>query len=338
MASSDNPGTPTHPRWRQRAFILIITALLLIYLLSYVDWGYLATSLQNLSPLAMLGAFLLYVLLNAFRIMRYQALLPDIHLPIQTFLPIGLWHNFLVRILPFKLGEFAYPYYTHRFFDLPVTSAMSSLLGSRLLELLVIVLVLMLALIATGSTAIGQGITFWLLAIGIIVFGLLGFYFAGTILRSILRPLRQLSQNTTLGKIYSKLYDFAQALDRLHEPRIFWRGILWSCFTYASSFGVNLILILGIGIEIPFATLAIIVSIGMFATAFPFSISGFGMIELGWAFGLTTLAGFTLPEATAIGFLLNGFQIICALISGLGGYIILQQGARRSTLNNHEGR
>jgi hypothetical protein len=39
----------------------------------------------------------------------------------------------------------------------------------------------MLALIATGSTAIGQGITFWLLAIGIIVFGLLGFYFAGTI-------------------------------------------------------------------------------------------------------------------------------------------------------------
>jgi hypothetical protein len=82
---------------------------------------------------------------------------------------------------------------------------------------------------------------------------------------------------------------------------------------------VNLILILGIGIEIPFATLAIIVSIGMFATAFPFSISGFGMIELGWAFGLTTLAGFTLPEATAIGFLLNGFQIICALISGLGG-------------------
>lgn len=321
----------------RRLIIMGITIALLAYLLSYVDWQYLFGLLGQLSPLTMLLAFIFYVALNMFRILRYRALLMREDLPIKLFLPIGLWHNFLVRILPFKLGEVAYPYLTHRYFNLALEDAISSLFGSRLLELLMIVLILFMALLISGDVFIGLDASL-IIGLGMIVIlaSLIGFYFAGALLRGMLMTLRHLIHGTWFDRIHQGLLALATRLDTLHHPKVFGRGIFWSFFTYGCSFAVNWVLLAGIGIDIPFATFAIIVSLGMFATAFPFSISGFGMIELGWAFGLTTFSAFTLPEATAIGFMLNGFQIASAALSGFIGYLALRYWARRLALHNRQ--
>jgi hypothetical protein len=65
----------------------------------------------------------------------------------------------------------------------------------------------------------------------------------------------------------------------------------------------------------------------MFATAFPFSLSGFGAVELSFAFGLVNLAGYSAGDATSIGLMLNGMQLIFAALSGLLGYLLMQRGA-----------
>ncbi|MBZ0302904.1 MAG: hypothetical protein K8J31_24375, partial [Anaerolineae bacterium] len=53
------------------------------------------------------------------------------------------------------------------------------------------------------------------------------------------------------------------------------------------------------------------------------TISGLGMIEGGWTFGLVTLAGYDVGQAASIGFFLHGCQIVCAVTTGLIGYLWL---------------
>jgi hypothetical protein len=67
----------------------------------------------------------------------------------------------------------------------------------------------------------------------------------------------------------------------------------------------------------------------MLAESLPLAtISGLGMIEGGWTFGLVTLAGYDLSQAVAIGFFLHGCQILAAAATGLIGYLWLQTSKR----------
>lgn len=323
--------------WLKRLFVFVVTVGLLAYLVSYIDWYYLTDLLARLSPGVIFSGFALYFALNGFRVLRYRVLLERHDLDLHLFMPIGLYHNFLVRILPFKLGELAYPYLLRRHFHISLDASFSSLFGARLLELLVIILVFIGAFFLSGDILDDQTDVMTLLAVFLIVGGGLGFYFAGWLVRSFAVVLRRLlPSKPTFSSFLTRLDMLAQRLDALHQLRIFAGGVFWSFFTYACSFGVNWILLIAIGLDIPFGVLAVIVSIGMFATAFPFSISGFGMVELGWVLGLTMLADFTMPEATAIGFMLNGFQVLAATLWGGIGYALLRYFTRGVALDNNQ--
>ncbi|MFQ3672788.1 MAG: hypothetical protein SNJ83_04235, partial [Aggregatilineales bacterium] len=94
--------------------------------------------------------------------------------------------------------------------------------------------------------------------------------------------------------------------------------------TYGSTFLTSLVLLNTLGIALTFHEFVIVISLGMFATAFPFNISGFGLVEWSLAFGLARYAGLPLSEATALGLLLNGFQQIAAFIWGGIGFAVLR--------------
>lgn len=330
MTTSDNPAsipntsnTNKRVSLRWRIISLMIAAALIVVMLMTVDWGAFWDVLQRLSPLSLVAAFLTYVLLNLFRAFRYIALL-DKPLPVQRVFPIGLYHNFLVRLLPFKLGEFAYIVLMQRRLDVPIKEGVSSLFGSRLLELLVIVLVAAVSLLLSGDVLPNQGMLAWALVIFCVIGGIVGFYFAGALLRFSIGVITRLIKLDVVVNIAEKLNSLATELDRLHHPRIFAKGLFWSCFTYSSAFGVNWILLYAIGVRPDFTTLVLLISLGMFATAFPFNISGFGAVELSFAFGFVQLLGMNLGEATSIGLMLNGYGLICAGVSGLLGYAVVQ--------------
>lgn len=313
-----------------RAISLIVALLLIIFLIRIIDWTTFGELLLKLSPASILAGFLIYVALNFFRALRFKALLDRDNVPIKLLFPIALAHNFLVRLLPFKLGELAYLVLLKNRLNIPVEESVSSLGGSRLLELLVIVTVGSVTLLVAGDIFPGQQIVMMILATVFVLVAMAAFYYAGKIIRFCMSVLRMIvrriigNEPAFLDTLAEKLEKVALEFDRVSRPRLFLNALFWSLFTYACSFGTNLVILWAVGVQLTPVEMVILISMGMFATAFPFNISGFGMVELSWGVGLTTLAAFTIDDATAVGLLLNGFQILCAAVSGIIGYGIVR--------------
>jgi hypothetical protein len=142
-------------------------------------------------------------------------------------------------------------------------------------------------------------------------------YHSGRILGWALRALWGAQPPGALARLASEL-------DALRLPGRFAVAFFWSFFTYGSSFATNALLLNGLGVALPPGALVAVISLGMFATAFPFNISGFGMVEWSLAVGLVHLAGLGAGEAAALALFVNGFQQVCALVSGFAGWLALQ--------------
>lgn len=317
-------GLHAHRKWIWRGVSLLIALALVGYMLSQIEWDDFIGVVGRLSVASISASFLMYLALNLFRSWRYIALLDNHELDVRQVYPISLYHNFFVRLLPFKLGEVVYIILMRNRLSVRAREGISSLFGSRLLELLVIVLVAAVSLLLSGSIFEGNMIMLAGLVIACIVGGLAGFYYSGGIIRLSMRVVRRLFKSAVVHKLAEKFDGLADQLDKLHEPKIFLRGLFWSIFTYGSSFGVIAILLYSVGVIVDPFTLVMIVSLGMFATAFPFSLSGFGAVELSLALGLTTFLGYDLSLAVSIGLMINGLQLIYAAASGFVGFLALE--------------
>ncbi|MEO1165746.1 MAG: lysylphosphatidylglycerol synthase transmembrane domain-containing protein [Chloroflexota bacterium] len=322
MTVGERPKKPVN--WVWRGVSLLIAAALIGVVLWLVEWDALLDVLGRVSPASLIATFFVYVLLNLWRSFRFVALLNRDDLQAWRVFPIALYHNFLVRLLPFKLGEFSYIVLMRQRMNVPVDEGVSSLFGSRLLELLMIVLVAAVSLLLAGDILPIAPVIAWGLVAFCVLGGIAGFYMMGTLIRIFTGIVRRFIQMGFAVKLADRLDNLAEEFDRIRDPKIFARALFWSLFTYGGSFAVNWILLLAVGVDVDIFTLILLVSIGMFATAFPFNISGFGAVELGWTWGLTTLLAYSPAEAVSIGLLLNGYQLICAAIAGAIGYVLLQ--------------
>ena len=312
-----------------RGISILVTVVLLIFLAQNVEWTDFATLIGRISILSLLGALFSYLMLNVFRAIRFRTLLDRENTPLRLLIPITLYHNFLVRLLPFKLGEISYVVLLRSRLNYSMEEGVSSLFGARIMELLIIVVVFAVGILLSGEQFEAQRSSLMLVVITVFVGSLLGLYFAGSLIRLELNVFNQ-----TIKRLFTQLPAFIEAIelklaemavefDRIRHPRLFLSAMFISAFTYTSSFMTNYILLRAIGLEAELPVVITIISIGMFGSAFPFSVSGFGVVELSWLFGLTQFAGYAESEATSIGFMLHGFQVIAASLYGLVGYLII---------------
>lgn len=302
-------------RWfRGLSFVIALGFILAV--VSQIEWAQLSAYAQQLSLETILLVFSTYWALNLARVLRYRVLL-GVRLPLFPLYTISLYHNFLVRFLPFKLGEASYVLLLKNRLNVPYQAGVSSLFSARLLELLVIMLVGAMTLFLAGDLLPNQGGTTLFLLILTLLGGILGFYYSGRIVGAFARGLARLSW---LNHLAQRLALLSEELNTLRHPQRFWGALWWSLWTYAGSFFPNWLIMHSIGVELPPLTLVVIVSMGMFATAFPFSISGFGIVEFSWAMGLVSLGGYSTAQATAIGVLLNGAQQLSAFFLGIVGW------------------
>jgi uncharacterized membrane protein YbhN (UPF0104 family) len=294
---------------------------LLLGVLLTIDFGAFAQYAGRLSSGTLAAAFAAYGAQNVFRALRYRALLGRPDLPLAPLTAISLYHNGMVRLLPFKLGEATYVVLMQRRFGVRLSAGITSLLWSRGLELVVILAVAALALLLTGDLPLEARLLVLGLAILGVSLGLAALYSPQVLRRLLHRAEEQLSPLRRISPAVMRLLDEVEAL---REPRRLLGGLLWSCGTYGSTFLTSLVLLNALGIALTFHEFVIVISLGMFATAFPFNISGFGLVEWSLAFGLARYAGLPLSEATALGLLLNGFQQIAAFIWGGIGFAALR--------------
>ena len=126
-------------------------------------------------------------------------------------------------------------------------------------------------------------------------------------------------------RLAASLPALESSVARLRLPRVFLLTLLLSCLTWGSSVCFNLVLLAGLGIH-GLPLLVGVISITMLVEALPVaSISGLGVIEGGWTFGLVSLAGLEPGAAVATGFFLHACQLLAATLCGLGGWLWLRR-------------
>lgn len=328
LVAKRKPLTTGQIIWR--ALSILVTLGLMIFLITNVEWSDFGELLGRISLLSLLGAGLAYLALNIFRAIRFRTLLDKADTPLRVLIPITLYHNFLVRLLPFKLGELSYIVLLRTRLNYSMEEGVSSLFGARILELLIIVVVFAMSILMGGDIFEAQRNGLMLVIVMVFIGSVFGLYYAGTLIRFGLTVVDRIlgaivsKPIALVEKLEHKLLEMATEFDRIRDPRLFLTALFVSMFTYGSSFLTNYILLQAIGLDVDFAIVVTIISIGMFSSAFPFSVSGFGVVELSWYFSLTTFAGFTESYATSVGFLLHGFQVITASLLGFVGYLLIQ--------------
>ena len=135
-------------KWRWALALLIFFAFV-GWLEHLIGWGRLLAPWLSLSPQALLAALALMLgtyVLRALRIYDYFS--PALHGRFVATLRLTLLHNFFNNLLPMRTGEAAFPVLMRRYFDVPVSRSVPSLLWLRVLDLHV--------LLAIGWSAVSQ--------------------------------------------------------------------------------------------------------------------------------------------------------------------------------------
>jgi hypothetical protein len=308
---------------------IAITLVLLAYLVGRVNWTDFDQLLARVAPSGWIGALLAYLALNLFRALRFRILLDRRDSPWRILIPITLYHNFLVRALPFKLGELSYIFLLRSRLKYSMEEGVSSLVGARILELLIIIMVFASSILASAEQLADHRDEL-LLAIAVtFIASVVALYYGGAVIRTMLEALRPANQAEEKRQarfasgVYARLHHLAAELDRIRQLPLFLAALFTTCFTYTSSFLTNYILLRALGVDVELPAFIAIISLGMFGSAFPFTVSGFGVVEGAWLLGLTQFAAMSNADAAATGFLLHGFQIAAAALYGLLGYLLI---------------
>lgn len=317
--------------WRLVGLVLSITIALV--LLREVDLNSFAEMATRVPLWSLAAAFVCYLLLNFFRLLRFRTLLERPDIPFETLYPIVLYHNFLVRVLPLKTGEISYVVLLRQHLNQPLREGVSSLISSRLFELFMVIVIGGGALLLeTDLVTLPPGVALLIVLVGGLLY-LAALYYSGPLLHLAARIIGQMGVRLGRPRLTAwaddKLNVLAGPFDRIGHPRVFTSTLFTSFFTYGMSALFYIVLLAALGVNVSPGAMIGMVSIVMLAEALPLAtISGLGMIEGGWTFGLVTLAGYDIGQAASIGFFLHGCQIVAAVLTGLLGYVWLQMNRR----------
>ena len=328
------PSPQPSPRnWRQllwRGLSILVTVALLYFVVDQLQGVDLRDMLALIPTEGWLAALAAYLALNLLRAVRFRVLLDKRETPWRLLIPITLYHNGLVRIVPFKLGEISYVVLLRTRLNYTMQEGVGSLFGARVLELLIIIVVFAFGILLSGDQFAQHRDGLMLLVALIFAAIVAGLYFAGDLMRLLMRLLQRMAQafsqvdRPVVTAAHEKLHELAAEFDRIRQARLFFSALFISCFTYTSSFLTNYLLLRAMGLDAELPVVITVISLGMFGSAFPISLSGFGTVETAWWFGLTLFGGFAADAAAAAAIVLHGFQIVAAVIYGFAGYVLIR--------------
>jgi uncharacterized membrane protein YbhN (UPF0104 family) len=135
-------------KWRWALALLIFFAFV-GWLEHLIGWKRLLVPWLSLSPPTLLAALVLMLGTYALRALRiYDYFSPALHGQFAATLRLTMLHNFFNNLLPMRTGEAAFPVLMRRYFGVPVSRSVPSLLWLRVLDLHV--------LLAVGWSAVSQ--------------------------------------------------------------------------------------------------------------------------------------------------------------------------------------
>lgn len=288
---------------------LLISLLLLLFLLRFVNQKELALLLKNLAWPYLIGYFVLHFFDRLIMAYKWKILLKVKEIPcsFKQLIVVYFKGTFLGNILPTSLGGDAVRAYelsknTKTGIDVISSIIMERFLGflsSALMAIMVIPLFFFLVPNFPRSLLI---LLLFFLSAGILFLVLLMRGEGPPILKNLLARL------PGSGKIHQISSSFV--LYR-HHPRALVKFFLWSFGEQLLPILTVFALVLALGLKVPFYYLILIIPLAQFFARIPVSLSGFGIqeglfIALFSFFGISTTMAFTLGFASNLGNILAG--------------------------------
>ena len=303
-----------------------VSVILIIYLGRQLDYPHFLRLAKSVPLRFFFGLFALFLLLNIFRALRFRMLLDRKELPLGVLFPITLCHNFFVRTLPLMVGEFSYIALLRRHLKIPVSEGLRSLFEARLFDLQFVIVGGTFGLLGMGRESTRYVLIILALA-GVLVI-------VNSVLFSVLPkgieriwtcivriyPWRHTSLLDTVGH---KLGAVSLQLDRFRCLRTLLKALAFSLTTYGINVSCHLLFLSTLDVNQRLNVLLVVISIVMIAAWFPFSLSGFGVIEGSWAGSLVMFTGMEIGSAVSVGFFIHCCQVLMTVLLGLLGFVLL---------------
>lgn len=303
-----------------------VSLILVIYLVRQIDYSHFLRLAENVPFWFFFGLFALFLLLNIFRALRFRLLLDRKELPLGVLFPITLCHNFFVRTLPLMVGEFSYIALLRRYLKIPVSEGLRSLFEARLFDLQFVIFGGTCGLLIMKYESVSYVLSILALAgILITVNRVLFSVIPGGIepIWTCIVGIRPWRHSILLDSIGHKLETISRQLGRFRCLRLLLKALAFSLCTYGINLSCHLLLLSTLNVNQKLNVLLVVISIVMITAWFPFSLSGFGVIEGSWAAGLVMFTDMEIGAALSVGLFIHCCQVIMTVLLGLLGFVLL---------------
>ena len=303
-----------------------ISIILVIYLVRQIDYPHFLRLARNVPLWFFFGLFTLFFLLNICRALRFRMLLDREDLPLGVLFPITLCHNFFVRTLPLMVGEFSYIALLRRHLKIPVSEGVRSLFEARLFDLQFVILGGTFGLLGMGHQSTGYVLIILALAGGLIIANRVLFSVLPKGIERIWTCISRIypwRHTALLDSVGHKLGVVSLQLDRFRCLRLLLKALTFSLCTYGINLSCHLLLLSTLNVNQRLNVLLVVISVVMIAAWFPFSLSGFGVIEGSWAGSLVMFTDMEVGAALSVGLFIHCCQVLMTALLGLLGFVLL---------------
>lgn len=310
---------------------LIVTLILLAIIISQIKISDITETLKRIPFPSILLAFLVYLIFNIFRTLRFQLLLNK-KISFRRLMPVILIHSFFLNILPARAGEFSYLYLLKKQ-DIPLREAVSTLLIARVFDgiALASLFILSVSLLEGAIPPLISNIFIFisiLLSMGIL-FLIIIFHYGSMPRSKLKKPFHKFLNKTHLEKsnfihwLLKKVSELIKGFQAIQVKKKLTSLLFYSFGIWIFGYLVYVILMEAMGIHLGIWAVFAGATFVIFASLMPVQgLAGFGTTEGVWALVFFAL-GVKKELAIASGFSFHILRLLYATILGVLSFLYL---------------
>jgi glycosyltransferase 2 family protein len=303
-------------------FGVLITVFLLFLLLANTNISTITKSVNSLSLEIVIIAFVLYMLVNLFRTLRFHILLEKEINPRELFSIVCI-HNFFVQLLPARTGEFSYIYMLKKR-NIALKKNIASIGIARSMDIVIIAVLLMFGLWSLPrsfeelySAVIGTVLVSTVI-IGVLILVVMQPQKVAKAISLLSGKCRKLSLKRLSEKMIQIVYGFQILKSKGNLVLI----VGYSLLIWLAMFTMSYVFLRALFPNLTWLNTILIACLPIVISSLPIhGLAGYGTTEVGYLFPLL-LFNITAPEAITAGFIIHTLDVLFVVIVGVIGVVL----------------
>lgn len=313
-------------------FSVLFTIIIFYFIFTYLSFTEVIMEVQQISFFIIFMSCFFLLVNYFFRALRIHILLSK-KIGLSHLYLITILHNTLIQLLPFRLGEFSFFYFTAKTKKVNAMEAGIALVSARFFDIIIIIsafFVSFLFLDATISLPIPK--IFLPLIFSIILIGVMFILLARKTQFILTWYLSKRQEKKTLfTSLLMKIDQILTFLHSVHSKKALLFLFFYSVCVWITYFALMYFLYFSSGITFSYMNFLFIVSAALLFALIPIQgIAGFGNVEISWS-ALLILFGIEQAVALKTTLLVHIIGIIATLILGIIGLFLFYKRDKSSS-------